>query len=352
MPSKIIYIPILILISLYLFFKPLLIFALDAYASHGLKQKVEFTKLNFIPFTFEGIITTKSFPQGVYVDGVYKNKRMYLTTTSLGGLITIIYKDHRYRITADSIDLKTFIELLGSKKYVNSGQINGTAYYDKRPRTGFTKLKVSDAVLYGLDLDEQLATINDALHFDFANVLATVMSKTVIDTNTSAITNIDHLQFNVTLRHDNITSTDFALRTDNYRLSIGANVHKKGPIHYFDVNLLDKNGCAVITQTLEGDIRKPKVKNTTTEFINIARSVPSSMFGLGSKMMRYADRQNLLKDKNMMGTKQMMEGADHYMQETSKIVMPMDCSVVYNGEVKHPQNTQKDSRNGSKFYLP
>lgn len=334
MPKKIIYIPILIVLFFYLFFKPFLIFGLDTYASHGLKQKVTFTKLNFFPFEFDGIITTKSFPQGIFVNGVYKNKRMYMTSSSLGGLITIIYKDHRYQITVDSVDLKTFVELLGNKKYVQSGVINGTAYYDKRPRTGFTKLKVSDAVLQGLDLDEQLATINDALHLDFANV----MSRAFIDSNTSGITKIDHLQFNVTLRHDNITSTDFALKTNNYRLSIGANIHKKGLIHYFDVNLLDKNGCAVITQLLEGDIRKPKVKETTTEIINIARSVPSSMFGMGTQMMKYANKQNFIQDENMMGTKQMMLEADNYMQKTSEIIMPLDCSVVYSGEVKHPED--------------
>ncbi|MFT5662065.1 MAG: hypothetical protein ACI9TV_002713 [Sulfurimonas sp.] len=348
MPSKITYIPILIVILIYFFFKPLIIVALDAYASHGLKQKVEFTKLDFFPFNFDGVITTKKFPQGVEVHGVYRDKRMYMTSSSLGGLITIIYKDHRYQISVDSVDLKTFVELLGSKKYVQSGVINGTAYYDKRPRSGFTKLKVSDAVLHGLDLDKQLATINDALHLDFANVI----SRAFIDNNTSGITKIDHLQFNVTLRHDNITSTDFALRTENYRLSIGANVHKKGPIEYFDVNLLDENGCAVITQLLVGDIRKPKVKETTTELVNIARSVPSSMFGMGTQIMKYANKQNFIQDKNMMGTKQMMLEADHYMQETSEIIMPLDCSVVYNGMVKHPEGNQKDSRNSSKFYLP
>ena len=348
MPAKIIYIPVLITTFLYFFFKPFLIFGLDAYASHGLKQKVEFTKLEFFPFTFDGTITTKSFPQGIFVNGIYKDKRIYMTSSSLGGLITIIYKDHRYRVSVDSVDLKTFLELLGNKKYVQSGVINGSAYYDKRPRSGFTKLKVSNAVLNGLDLDKQLKTINDALHLDFANVMA----RTFVDTNSSDITTIDHLQFNVTLRHDNITSTDVALKTQNYRLSIGANVHKKGPIHYFDVNLLDENGCAVVTQTLQGDVRKPKVKQTTTELMNIARTLPSSMFGIGTQMMKYANKQNFIQNKNMMGSSQIMTQADHYMQDTSKIIMPLDCSVIYDGEVKHPKNKKKDLEKSSKFYLP
>lgn len=348
LPSKLIYIPIFVVVFVIFFFKPITIFILDGYLSHGLGQKVELKRLQFFPFEFDGVITTKTFPQGILVYGKYKDKRLYMTSTSLGGLVTIIYKDHRYRVSVDSVDLVTFVELLGNKKYVKSGIINGSIYYDKRPRTGYTKLIVSDAVLQGLDLDKKLSTINDALKFDFARA----MSRTFVDSNSSEITNIDHMQFDITLRHDYITSNDFALRTENYRLSVGANVHKKGKIDYFDVNLLDKKGCAVITQTLEGDIRKPKVKNTTTAVINIARSAPSSMFSMGVEMMNYANKQNMVREKNMLGTKQMMIQADHYLQETSQVIMPMDCSVIYNGEVKHPESKKKDLKILSRFHLP
>ena len=346
--SKVIYIPLLIVILLVLFFKPIAVFILDGYLSHGLGQKVELKRLDFIPFEFDGVITTKTFPQGILIHGKYRDKRIYMTSTSLGGLITIIYKDHRYRVSVDSVDLVTFVELLGNKKYVKSGTINGTVYYDKRPRTGYTKLVVSDAVLQGLDLDKKLSTISDALQFDFARA----MTRTIVDSNSSEITNIDHMQFDITLRNNYITTNDLALRTENYRLSVGANVHKKGQIDYFDVNLLDKNGCSVITQTLEGDVRKPKVKDTTTAVINIARSAPSGMFSMGVKMMNYASKQNMVQEKNMLGTKQMMLQADHYMQETSEVIMPMHCSVVYNGEVKHPNGKKKGLKDRSKFYLP
>mgnify|MGYP006971737079 FL=1 len=333
-PSKIIYIPILVITALFLFFKPVTVFILDSYLSHGLNQKVEITRLQFIPFDFDGVITTKTFPQGVIVHGKYKDKRLFLTTTSLGGLITMVYKNHIYRATVESVDLTTFVELLGNKKYVKAGKINGTVFYHKRPRIGHTDLKVSDAVLQGLDLDEKLSTINDALQLDFFSVF----SRTFRDSNSSGITKIDHMQFDIALSHDHFLSTDFALRTENYRLSIGAHVHKKGQINYFDVNLLDKNGCAVVTQKLEGDIRKPKVKSTTTEVVNVAQSIPSSMFGIGRQILGY----NMMPQKDFMGTKKMIAEADHFMQETSKVVMPLDCSVVYDGKVKHPQNSKKD----------
>ena len=60
-PSKIIYIPILVITALFLFFKPVTVFILDSYLSHGLNQKVEITRLQFIPFDFDGVITTKTF---------------------------------------------------------------------------------------------------------------------------------------------------------------------------------------------------------------------------------------------------------------------------------------------------
>ena len=325
--SKIIYVPILIVTAVIFLFKPFTMFVLDAYLSHGLGQKVEIVKLNFLPFKFDGIITTKTYPQGIEVHGEYRDKRLFLTSTSLGGLVTVVYKNHIYRATVEDVELTKFIELLGNKKYVRSGKIDGTIFYHKRPREGYTKLKVSDAVLQGLDLNKKLSTINDALQLDFASAF----TRTFFDDNSSEITNIDHGQFNIALRHDFIRTVDVALRTENYRLSIGGNVHKKGNIDYFDVNLLDKQGCAVITQILEGDIRKPKVKDTTTEVVNVAQSVPSSMFGISARF---------LKNNNFMGAKKIMSEADHYMQETSKIVMPMNCSVIYNGEVKHPTQKQ------------
>ena len=313
-------------------------FILDSYLSHGLGQKVEIVRLNFIPFNFDGVITTKTFPQGVEVHGTYDDKRLYMTTKSLGGLVTVVYKNHIYRATVDSVDLKKFVELLGNKKYVQSGKINGTIFYHKRPREGYSNLKVTDAVLNGLDLNKKLSTISDALQLDFF----TALTRTFDDSNSSDVTNIDHMQFDVMLEHDHFRSVDLALRTENYRLSIGGNVHKKGAIDYFDVNLIDKNGCAVITQTLEGDIRKPRIKDTRTEVVNIAQSVPSSFFGMGAQMMGYANNQNIIKDKNFMGSKKMFTEADHFVHETSKIVMPLDCSQIYNGKVKHPKNAKRD----------
>ena len=345
---KAIYVLVFLILFFSFLFKPFTIFVLDGYLSHALGQKVTLKRLQFIPFEFDGVITTKTFPQGVFVNGVYRDKYLYMTSTSLGGLVTIVYKDHRYKATVDSIDLKTFVEFIGSKKYIESGVINGTLYYDKRPRSGYTKLKVSDAVLHNLNLDKKLATINDALTFDFGNVI----SRTLFDSNSTDKTYIDHMQFNILYRKNHISTSDIALRTENYRLSIGANVHKKGQIDYFDINLLDKNGCAVVTQTLEGDVRRPRVKNTTTELVNIARTVPSSMFGMGVKMMSYANQQNVIEGENFMGSKQMMSEANNYMQETSKIVMPIDCSVVYNGEVKHPEKKEKDLKVSSRFRLP
>lgn len=327
-PPKIIYIPVLFITALVLFFKPVTVLILDAYLSHGLGQKVEITRLEFLPFNFDGRITTKTFPQGVIVHGKYKDKRLYMTTTSLGGLVTVIYKNHIYRATVDSVDFKKFIELLGNRKYVQSGTINGTIFYHKRPRIGHTDLKVTDIVLQGLDLDKKLSTINDALQLNFGSAL----TRTLFDSNSSDITNIDHMQFDIALSHDHFLSTDIALRTQNYRLSIGGHVHKKGEINYFDVNLLDKNGCAVITQKLQGNIRKPKVKSTTTEVINVAQSLPSSMFGMGIQMMP---------KQKFISTKKIISEADHFMQETSKIVMPLGCSVVYDGKVKHPEGNKK-----------
>ena len=347
------YVSLFLIIFIGYLFKPFTVFILDAYLSHGLGKKVEITSLNFFPFHFNGHISIKTYPKGINVHGKYTDKHLIMTTRSLGGLIRVKYRDYVYNTTVDSVDLVKFVELMGNKKYVQSGKINGTIFYEKRPRTGYTNLKVSNAVLHGLDLDKKLTTINDALQLNIQNI----MSRTFLqDTNTSNITNIDHLQFNVTLKDNNITTNDFALRTERYRISVDANVYKKGPINHFHVSLIDKNGCSIITQKLKGDIRKPKVKHTSTAVVHVAKSVPSSIFGMGMKMMNYgstyAAQQKIMPAENFTMPNKMILEADYYMQETSNIVMPLDCSIVYIGSVPHPLNTQTISKKSSMFHLP
>lgn len=305
---------------------------------------MEFTSFDFFPLEFDGIIRPKTFPQGIYVHGKYRDQRIIMTSRSFGGLTTVIYKHLQYTGTLKNIDAVIFSEFLGNKKYIQSGQVNGTFSYSKRSRSGETNIKASNLLLYGLDLDKKLSTINDALHFNIESLLSRAF---VGENNNTEITKIDHLQFNTNVHYRDVTSTDIALRTANYRISIDGNVSKKGPINYFKVSMIDENGCAIISQKLKGDIRKPKVKSTKTEIVHIAsKAIPSSMFGMGIQMINYgknfAPTQAIMTDKNMRITEDMILQADHYMQDTSKIVMPNDCSIVYVGQVPHPENTEKD----------
>jgi len=340
LPRKRVYIPIIFIIFLFFFFKPITVYILEAYVSKGLKAPVEFTSMQFFPFKFKGIIHVKTFPEGIKVDGKYRDKMIVMTSRSFGGLVTVIYKHLLYTGSLKNIDAVKFSEFLGNKKYIQSGYIDGTFRYSKRSRSGETDLKARDIVLYGLDLDKKLSTINEALQFDFQKLMERAFHEK--DKNTTAVTHIDHLQFNTKIYYKDVLSTDIALRTQNYRLAIDGNVSKKGPINYFKVSMVDENGCAVISQTLQGDIRKPKVKKTSTEVVHIAsQTTPSSILGMGLQMINYSKNfgptQGIMKNANMQITEDMILQADHFIQDTSKIVMPNDCNIVYVGRVEHPK---------------
>jgi hypothetical protein len=282
----------------------------------------------------------KTFPEGIYVHGKYRDKRIIMTSRSFGGLTTVIYKHLHYTGSLKNIDAVKFAEFLGNKKYVKSGKVNGTFTYSKRSRSGETDVKATDIVLHGLDLDKKLSTIHEALNFDFGGLMNRAFHDQ--DQNTTAVTLIDHLQFNTRVFYRDVISTDIALRTQNYRLAVDGNVSKKGPINHFKVSMVDEKGCAILAQSLEGDIRKPKVKKTHTEIVHLAsQSVPSSMLGIGLQMINYgkdfAPTQSIMNDKNMKITEDMILRADHYIQDTSKIVMPNECSIVYIGQVEHPK---------------
>lgn len=294
----------------------------------------------------------KTYPEGIKVHGIY-NGKIKLTTTSLGGLVTIYYKDHIYNGIIESIDAVKFSKMLGNDKYIQQGKIDGTFIYHKRPRTGHTDFVATDVVLHNLNLDKQISTVNDALNFNIPSIMDRTLGD---DVNSTNVTKIDHVQFDIELQDDHYNTKDIALRTEYYRVSVFASVHKRGQIKHFDVSLLDKNGCAVVTQELEGDVRHPSVKFTSSAVVHVAKSVPSSMFSMGMQMMNYGTsngiRKRVLNDKDFESTTEMILEADHFLQKTSDIVLPNDCVIIYDGKVKHPENTEKDAKKDSRFYRP
>ncbi len=356
MKLKLLYFFIFIGLLLFFFLKTTTIYFLEKSLTKSMKKNVEITSFSFYPLQLDAIITVENLPEGVIVHAEYagglsiKPKsigKYIITSTSLGGFVHIDYEHYTYNIKVIDVDFKKLAIIFEDKKIVKSGKVNGTMVYYKKPRTGSSNLKITEVVLNMPDIDKTLTNVNDALNFNLVHLFSVNVDKSK---KLPKETKVDHFQFDITLRNDMITAKDVALRTKNYRISIVANLHKKGAIKYFYTYLLDKNGCSIVTQSFSGNIRDPERK-TSTSVVNVVQSSPTSFFGMGQQMMRYGNKyseQAGFKSQSKQMSSYMIKESDYLFGNVSKIVLPQDCSVIYRGIVKHPADPKKALNNTNK----
>lgn len=360
--SKIfIYFLVLVTIALYFFLKPLTVFYLEKTLTKSLKRPVEITNVVFYPLSIDAIITIETFPEGVNVHAKYvgglsiKPKsigKVIITSNSMGGLVTIDYEHHTYNGVAKDLDFQKVAKVLGDRKFIKSGKVNGTFVYYKKKRLGSTDFILSDSVLNDVTINKQVNRVNDALNL---NVLS-LMSQGVDKAQKKSLgdsTKIDYGTFNITYKDNNIIADDVALRTKNYRIMLEANIHKKGKINHFNTYLLDDKGCAMVKQKYQGTIQRPKLYKTTPMYKHVVQTAPTSMFDMGKEMMGFGQAmavQQGFKQKDMQMSNYMMNESGYMIKNGSKIVMPKDCPVIYDGLVKHPSGNQIDLEKTSKSH--
>ena len=117
--------------------------------------------------------------------------------------------------------------------------------------------------------------------------------------------------------------------------------------------MIDRNGCSYVTQRFNGNIQEPEMK-TSTALVNVLKSTPRTMFGMGRQMMRYgtkytAQKTNIINEDFQM-TSYVLSESDYLFNNASKIVLPMDCKSIYDGKVKHPFGIEKGSRIRSNYH--
>ncbi|MDQ7059613.1 MAG: hypothetical protein Q9M43_00160 [Sulfurimonas sp.] len=348
--KKTIYFVLIILLFLLIFSKPLSIFFLEKSLTRSLKQEVEITSLEFYPLNLDAIIKMQHFPEGIFVHARYAGGlslsprsigKFIITSSSLGGLVTIDYEHYIYHIKVDSLDFKKVAKVLADKKYVQSGLVNGTIIYYKKKREGSTKLKVTEVVLTIPDIDQSIQGINDLLKLNAVNLFSHNIS---LNSDTNETTLVDHFQFDIDYKKDKITTKDVALRTDSYRISISSKLDKRGNIDYFFINLLDKNGCALVKQKLSGNVREKPERMTYPLVGNVVQTSPKSFFGMGQQMMQYgsdyAGKQTGMKSQTNQISSFMLKESDAMFENTSSMLLK-DCKVIYTGKVKYPLGQKK-----------
>ena len=156
------------------------------------------------------------------------------------------------------------------------------------------------------------------------------------------------MQLNTSLDDKLLTLNDVALSTDNFLVSADGRIKQNGDIKYLKLNILDKNGCAIIEQELKGNIKKPSAVNTTTAIIGLASKIPSSLLGTGKKLVNFSTKTidgiasfalntTHISDEKVSLTSDITQRTGSILKSTSDIVLPNECKVIYRGKVKHPK---------------
>ena len=351
---------VLLSVFLYFFLNPLVVHFAQKAMKKSIKAEAKITSLILYPLELDATLYFPEIPEGIKVHAEYvagpsiKPKsigKIIITSTSLGGLVTIVYEYYRYNIDVKDVDLKKVALLLhDEKKMVLAGLVNGTMTYHKKKKTGSTDLIATEVVLDIPDIDNTVSSINDALDFNVVNLFSrNIGSKEKKQTPTE----VEHVQFNIDYDNKLVTSKDIAIKTINYRIALDAKLYTKGNIDYFYIYLLDKNGCAIVTHELQGTLKGSKRK-TSTAIKNVMKSSPKSMFSMGQQMMQYgstyAERQTGFPGPSKQMTSYMLKESDYMFNNVSQIVLPNDCKRIYEGKVTHPEYKKKELKKDSTSY--
>ncbi len=360
--SKIfVYLLVLITVAIYFAARPLAVFYLEKSLTKSLKNPVEITSVIFYPLSIDAIIHIDTFPEGVIVHAKHMGEisikpkslgRIEITSNSMGGLVTIDYKDYIYNGIVKDVAFEKLAKVLGDKKFIRSGNVNGSFFYYKKKRFGSTDFIITEAVLNDVTINKQVNRVNDALNFNLLSLVDQGVDKAK-SRSLGTTTDIDYGTFNITLDNKYITTDDVALRTTNYRIMLDAKIHKKGAIEHFHTYLLDNKGCAMVKQVYNNTVQRPKLQKTTPMYKHVAKKAPNSMFNMGKEMMGFGQamaRQQGFSDQDMEMSNYMMSQSGHMVKNGSKIVMPKDCPVIYNGHVEHPNGNQINSKTSSKSH--
>lgn len=295
-------------------------------------------------------LMSNSFHGPLKIDAKYTDA-LNIKTNSLGGKLKINLNKNNIYVKLQELNIEKITHLIDKDNMFESGRINGDATYDIKNKTAKTDIALSSALLNGIDIDKKISNFNDALGLNVINISKSLLSD--FENESKIQTNIQQLQFNVSLKNKNINLDDVALKTANSRIVTLGSLKQNGDINSLAVSIVDKQGCAIITQALSGNIKNPKTAKTTSTLVNIVQRVPDSILNTGKEILDFSTKtidgvasfgakQVLRTDKKISITSDIVSKSSSLLKTTSNIVMPSGCKVIYDGEVKHPTKVQKE----------
>jgi len=278
---------------------------------------------------------------------------LHINTKSFGGELDVTLDKSHILVNIDKVQANKVAYLFDKNSSIESGIIDGIANYEIKQKKATTEIVVKDAIIRGVDIDKKLEGIDDLLGLNVVN-----MSKSIIShyfNEKKRVSKISQLQLDLSLEDNNIKLDDIAIRTREFLIVVQGNLKDNGDIKKLDVSIVDKNGCAIVTQALSGNIKEPKIANTTSNLVNIVQGVPTSILKTANKIIHFGTEsvdgiasfgfnKIFRSDANISITSDLVSKSRSIIQFGSDMIMPSGCKVIYSGKVMHPANSKKDSK--------
>lgn len=278
---------------------------------------------------------------------------LHIESNSFGGELHMKLSKSYLLIDLKRLEARKLANLFDKNSSVESGFIDGVTNYEIKKKRANTKIVLRDANISGIDIDRTLNGIDDLLGLNFINISKSFFSH--YNAKKELQTNISQLQLDLSLKDKNIKLDDIALRTDEYLIVAQGDFKDNGDINRLDISVVDKNGCAIATQAIEGTIANPSIAKTSSTLFNIVKSVPKSILKTANKMVNvgtgtidgilsYGWQKVFRSDSNISISTDAVSASRYVENFGYDMIMPSGCEVIYNGKVLHPANLKKDEK--------
>ena len=287
------------------------------------------------------LLTKVAMKGPLNVRGSY-DKHLVVTTPSLGGNLQVDIEKEAIFATFRALELSKIDNMFNKDALFLQGIVSGNISYHIPTKSASSYITITDVLFNGVDMDAQLSKLEGLLGLNVVQ-----LGRQALQTfkYSKQQTMIQQAQINLSLNKKIVTLNDVAFATKKFRIALLGSFYDNGDIIALNVNILDKNGCAVFTQELSGNIRSPEVINSSGAVFEMVSHMPLAIINTGRKLIdfgtnsvdkvsSFAVNTTRISDKKISLTNDIAHGADAFITNTSSIVLPRECKIVYRGKIK------------------
>lgn len=232
-----------------------------------------------------------------------------LQSDSFGGEIQLIATPQEVSVQSEAVRLDKVMKFLAMDSALKSGLLDADAKFhsddflksDLSTIKGDISIDATDLLLEGIDVDkniEMLKNYQDISLFE-GNFPGKGIMTSIVKAPVSLLTkkkiqrsHISRVHADSYIDAGRLYCYDCAVKTKKNRIAVkGAIDLNTTDFHYFQVGLLQKDGCAFFVQDIKGSIEDPKVELTKTSLALVTGTIKSvggvveSSVGLGTKVI-------------------------------------------------------------------